>query len=87
MTDKFKFIKVLGKGAFAKVHLAIKGHNQDKKYAVKSIKKKKVLESNTGKEDIKREVRILRKLYLCGNIINIVAVYDSDKYVHMILEY
>jgi serine/threonine protein kinase len=53
VTDKFKFIKVLGKGAFAKVHLAIKGHNQDKKYAVKSIKKNKVLESSTGKEDIK----------------------------------
>ena len=82
---RYVFGKLLGKGNFAKVHLA-----QRKKdglsFAIKTIEKTKILENARNMVSMQREINILRRINH-PNVIQLREVYENDLYVHLVLEY
>lgn len=34
-----------------------------------------------------KEIDIIRKLYLCDNIVKLISVYDQDNYIHLVMDY
>ena len=59
LTKKYKYISLIGSGAFGKVRLYVDTHSKTFRYAIKTIKKN-FLRSNI--ESIKSEINILRSL-------------------------
>ena len=82
----FEFIRVIGYGVFGTVREAIKISSTiqitEKKYAIKSIIKSKVLRKI---ELLKRELEILKKVDH-PNIIKLFEVYEDKKYLHLVTE-
>eukprot|EP00826_Nyctotherus_ovalis_P065028 TRINITY_DN9548_c0_g1_i5.p2 TRINITY_DN9548_c0_g1~~TRINITY_DN9548_c0_g1_i5.p2 ORF type:complete len:196 (+),score=53.15 TRINITY_DN9548_c0_g1_i5:69-656(+) len=84
ITADFTFDRLLGKGNFAKVHLA---HRRDNKvFAVKSIEKAKILEHPRNTRSMHCEIDVMRRLNHEG-IIALHEVYENARYVHLVLEY
>lgn len=54
--------------------------------AIKSIYKDKI-SSRNGKESLLNEIRICRKLNLCSQVLQLSSVYESEKFIHLILDY
>jgi len=82
---RYTFGKMLGKGNFAKVHLAQRKRD-GKSFAIKTIEKSKILENPRNMISMHREVVILRKIDH-PNVIKLYEVYENDLYVHLVLEY
>jgi len=82
---KFKFCEIIGKGSFARVHLSyrIKDNAQ---FAIKSVEKAKMLEKDRNMVCFYKEIDILRRVKH-PNIIRFYELYESEDYVHLILEY
>lgn len=79
--DVYEFKKELGTGAFSVVHSAI--HKQTKvERAVKTIDKSAIKEK---KEMLQREVDILKRIQH-PNIIAVVEIYETPKYLHLVME-
>jgi serine/threonine protein kinase len=61
---------------------------QDRIYAVKVIKKEALMNKPLHhSEQLMKEIQIQRKLALCGNTIKLFKIYESDKYINMVMEY
>ncbi len=82
---RYSFGKLLGKGNFAKVHLAQRKRDS-KSFAIKTIEKTKILENPRNMLSMHREITILRKIDH-PNVIKMHEVYENDLYVHLVLEY
>ena len=76
--------KVLGRGQFGTVRLAV-DRNTQKPHACKTISKRK-LRCGEDMEDIRREVQIMHHLVGHSNIVNIVNAYEDKYNVHIITE-
>lgn len=74
----------LGRGEFGITYLCIEKLTS-KKYACKSISKKK-LRTQVDIEDVKREVVIMERLPSHTNIVKLVATYEDDDAVHIVME-
>ncbi len=60
----------------------------EKIYAIKVIVREK-LEQKDQQEQLQiiNEIRIQRALKYCGNIIKLLKIYESDKYLNLLLEF
>ena len=77
INGKYKIQYKLGKGGFGKVYL-VKNINDDKKYALKVLLKKKNSEKN--KKDFKNEITILKCLYKYNHSY-ILKLYDEGQFI------
>jgi 5'-AMP-activated protein kinase, catalytic alpha subunit len=80
----YKFVQLIGKGAFGKVTLAI--HKLTGRYvAIKAIDKTYMQDSYSYKK-VMQEVYILSKIRH-SNIIRLYEVFESEKHFLMVMEY
>lgn len=90
---KFTFLKLLGNGSFAKVHLVNKnisgGQLKDhfKLFAIKSVFKSNLQDSAANVQQLMDEIDIHNELYQCENILRLYQVYESKRYVHLVMDY
>ena len=80
----YKFVKLLGKGAFGKITLGI--HKLTGKYvAIKSIDKVNIKDEYSRRK-VFQEVYILKKIrHSC--VIRLLEVFESEKHFLMVMEY
>ena len=82
--DFYRFVKLLGKGAFGKITLGI--HKLTGKYvAIKSIDKVNIKDEYSRRK-VFQEVYILKKIrHSC--VIRLLEVFESEKHFLMVMEY
>lgn len=82
--DYYKFVKLIGKGAFGKVTLGI--HKLTGKYvAIKTIDKS-YMKDEYSRRKVFQEVYILKKIrHSC--VIRLLEVFESPKHFLMVMEY
>jgi len=82
--DNYKFVKLIGKGAFGKVTLGI--HKLTGKYvAIKTIEKSQ-MKDDFSRKKVFREVYILKKIRH-GNVIRLLEVFESQKHLLIVMEH
>ena len=87
MADEYTLSTLLGRGNFAKVHLSTKNNDSTgKNYAMKSINKVNTRKCKRNITSVLLEIDILRKLQH-PYIIEMYGVYESSKYIHLVLNY
>lgn len=80
----YQFVKLIGKGAFGKVTLAI--HKLTGRYvAIKAINKE-YMQDSYSRQKVMQEVYILRKIRH-SNIIRLYEVFESSKNFLLVMEY
>ena len=82
--DYYKFIKLIGKGAFGKVTLGI--HKlTGKQVAIKTVEKA-VMKDEYQRKKVMQEVFLLKKVRH-SNVIRLLEVFESSKHLLMVMEY
>lgn len=82
--EQYKFVKLIGKGAFGKVALGI--HKLTGKYvAIKTIDKSYMKDASSRRK-VFREVFILKKIRH-ANVIRLLEVFESAMHLLMVMEY
>ena len=82
--EYYKFVKLIGKGAFGKVTLGI--HKLTGKYvAIKTIEKS-YMKDDFSKRKVFQEVYLLKKIKH-SNVIRLLEVFESSKHLLMVMEY
>jgi len=84
-STKYEFEKQLGKGCFARVHLA-RNKSNGTKVAIKTIEKSKILKHPNFIESAMFEIDALRVINH-PNVIKIYEVFENELYVHLVIEY
>ncbi|GAY68613.1 hypothetical protein CUMW_265480 [Citrus unshiu] len=77
--------KELGSGSSATIYLCTE-NSTGLQFACKSISKKKIIAAHE-RDDVRREVEIMRHLSGQPNIVQFKAAYEDDKCVHIVMEY
>lgn len=80
----FSLIKLIGKGSFAKVYLALSSRNREY-FAVKAFYKEIVSKQSHGRESLVNEIAILRRLAGFPDILHLFSVYESRNSVYFVL--
>ncbi|KAI3708522.1 hypothetical protein L2E82_37723 [Cichorium intybus] len=83
--DDYKIGKELGRGKFA-ITTICKEKSTGKKYACKSIPKRRLV-TDSEKQHLKKEVRIMEHLNGQKNVVELKKVYEDSRFVHLIMEY
>lgn len=82
--DFYKFVKLIGKGAFGKVTLGI--HKlSGKQVAIKTFEKS-YMKDDFSRKKVFQEVYILKKIHH-SNIIRLLEVFESSKHFFIVMEY
>ena len=82
--EYYKFVEMIGKGAFGKVMLGI--HKLTGRYvAIKAIDKA-YMQDTYSRQKVMQEVYILRKIRH-SNIIRLFEVFESSKHMLLVMEY
>lgn len=82
--DYYKFVRLIGKGAFGKVTLGI--HKLTGKYvAIKTIDKK-YMKDEFSRKKVFQEVYILKKIRH-ANVIRLLEVFEAPKHMLIVMEY
>ena len=81
---KYKYVSIVGSGAFGKVRLYVDKQCQSFRFAIKTIKKD--LFNQYHIQSIKREIDILRSLDH-PNIVKYFETYEDQHYLHIVMEY
>ena len=82
--DYYKFVKLIGKGAFGKVILGI--HKLTGKYvAIKTIEKS-YMKDDFSRKKVFREVYIMTKIRH-ANVIRLLEVFESSNHLLIVMEY
>ncbi|CAK92752.1 unnamed protein product (macronuclear) [Paramecium tetraurelia] len=83
--EEYVIERMIGKGNFAKVYLCTK--KSDKlQYAVKAFEKSKMLNSETDKQALIKEMSIMRKLNYKG-LIKMHEVFEDDTHIFLVQDY
>ena len=82
---EYTFGKMIGRGSFAKVHLA-KRNTDNLSFAIKTIFKSKILENPRNTEAMHKEIMTLRRIDH-PNVIKLYEVYENEIYIHLVMEY
>ncbi|CAG9329414.1 unnamed protein product [Blepharisma stoltei] len=83
--DDYEFIKLIGTGKFAQVFLA--ESNEDfERYAVKAIKKDRLLKDSELLNSLTNEIKIMRKC-IHPNIVKLHRVYESNTHVYLVEDF
>jgi serine/threonine protein kinase len=62
--------------------------NEDKVFAIKVIERTKLDKKDLNERmQMVNEIQIQRALRYCGNVIKLYKIYESDKYLNLLLEY
>ncbi|GAY66294.1 hypothetical protein CUMW_247590 [Citrus unshiu] len=77
--------KELGSGSSAIIYLCTE-NSTGLQFACKSISKKKIIAAHE-RDDVRREVEIMRHLSGQPNIVQFKAAYEDDQCVHIVMEY
>ncbi|CAD8109476.1 unnamed protein product [Paramecium sonneborni] len=87
LTFKEEYIieRMIGKGNFAKVYLCTKKLDKQQ-YAVKAFEKSKMMNNETDKKALIKEMSILRKLNYKG-LIRMYEVFEDDTHIFLVQEY
>jgi len=85
ITQLYNIGRMIGKGSFAKVHVAQR-KSDNKSFAIKTIAKTKILESTRNIQSMYKEITILRKM-AHPHIIKLYEVYENQMYIHLVIEY
>jgi serine/threonine protein kinase len=57
-------------------------------YAIKVVKKQSLLEKGMYQmRQMVREIQIQREMRFCGNSIKLLKIYETDKYLNIVMEY
>ena len=83
-SEKFRTLKLIGKGSFARVYLVEKLEDSTK-YAVKAFSKEYLKSKPKGKNVLVNEIRIMKKLDH-PNVIKLFEVFESANSVYLVLE-
>ena len=87
LKEEYDIGALLGRGNFAKVHECYKRNDSDKKkYALKTIEKKTIKNCKRNIQSVLLEIDIMRALNH-PYIIKMYEVYESNKYVHLVLSH
>jgi len=88
LKDEFLLGPLLGRGNFAKVHSCTRKSDTEgeTKYALKTIEKSGIKKCKRNIMSVLQEIDILRKLKH-PFIIKLHEVYESTKYIHLVLSY
>ncbi len=82
--DYYKYVKLVGKGAFGKVTLGV--HKlTGKNVAIKTIEKSYMKDDFTRRK-VFQEVYLLKKIKH-SNVIRLLEVFESSKHLLMVMEY
>ena len=82
--DNYKVGKVLGKGAYGKVHLGL--HKLANMFvAMKSMSKKKLKEGKNNKAKVDNEVELLKTIDHPG-IVKLYEIFETDEHYLIIIE-
>lgn len=82
--DYYKFMKLIGKGAFGKVTLGI--HKlTGKQVAIKTVDKV-LMKDDYQRRKVLQEVQLLQKVRH-NNVIRLLEVFESSKHLLMVMEY
>lgn len=82
-SDFYRIGKVLGRGAFGKVNLAV--HRlSDEMVAIKSINKE-FLNDENSKNKVMKEMKILRKIRH-KNIVQLLDTFETSKHIIFVME-
>lgn len=81
---RYKVLKMIGKGSFARVYLA-KNNETDEKFAIKAFNKDHILRKDKGVENIREEIEITWNLNH-KNLIKMIELHESENSIYMILE-
>ena len=82
--DNYKFVKLIGKGAFGKVTLGV--HKLTGRHvAIKTIEKSQ-MQDEFSRRKVFREVYILKKIRH-ANVIRLLEVFESQKHMLIVTEY
>ena len=81
--DFYRAGKVLGKGAFGKVSLAL--HKLSKKLVALKLLNKEFLKNETSKEKVMQEVRILKR-FRHPNVVKLFETFESIKHIVVVME-
>ncbi|CAD8070928.1 unnamed protein product [Paramecium sonneborni] len=82
----YQIEKMIGKGNFAKVYLCNKKSEKQQQYAVKAFEKSKMINTETDKLALLKEISILRKLNHKG-LIKMHEVYEDETHIYLVQEY
>jgi len=88
LLNQFEIGKVIGKGSFSVVHIAVHKATQEK-VAIKIINKKEAIMKKEGeieKTRIETEVKILKAVNH-KNIVPLIDIVDTGGYLYLIMEY
>ncbi len=82
--DYYKFVKLIGMGAFGKVTLGI--HKLTGKYVAIKTVDKSLMKDEYSKRKLLQEVYLLKKVRH-SNVIRLLEVFESPKHLLMVMEY
>ncbi|CAK57049.1 unnamed protein product (macronuclear) [Paramecium tetraurelia] len=77
--------KIIGKGNFAKVYLCNK-KSEKQQFAVKAFEKSKMINTETDRLALLKEISILRKLNYKG-LIKMYEVYEDETHIYLVQDY
>jgi serine/threonine protein kinase len=87
LKEEFKLGPLLGRGNFAKVHSCTRQNDPGgQTFALKTIEKSQIKKCKRNIMSVLQEIDILRKLHH-PYIIKLYEVYESNKYIHLVLSY
>ncbi len=89
VNEEYVSKRKLGQGSFAKVYRVEKKKKKacTNRYAIKLVSKRKTIEGGGKIDSIFNEIRILRQLRLCDNVVKLHSVYESKSSVQLVLDY
>ena len=82
--DLYKFVKLIGKGAFGKVTLGV--HKLTGKHVAIKTFEKSYMKDDFSRKKVFQEVYILKKIHH-SNIIRLLEVFESSKHFFIVMEY
>ncbi|CAI2366178.1 unnamed protein product [Moneuplotes crassus] len=81
--DFYRAGKILGKGAFGKVSLAL--HKLAKKLVALKLLNKELIKSDSSKDKVMQEVKILKR-FRHPNVVKLYETFESDKHIVVVME-
>ncbi|CAI4223181.1 unnamed protein product [Auanema sp. JU1783] len=87
--ENFALLRVLGKGAYGKVYLVRKvgGKDHGSMYAMKVIRKNRVISKAKTLEHTQAERKVLEKVKGVPFLVNLHYAFQSDTKLHIVMEY
>eukprot|EP00210_Caulerpa_lentillifera_P007276 g6958.t1 len=85
INDLYEIGKVVGRGQFGTTRIAVDKQHRDRKYACKSISKRKIV-NQEDIDDVRREIEILRHLNGHPNVCEFRGAFEDRHNIHIVLE-